>query len=367
MAEAIISRASPNIPEDILDPIPTTSTTHGIKVTLKDPDGVVMSNWPVVCKDGNQTYSYTTNEKGQTIFSVSSGAANIFVNNYVSGVQYLDIQSKWMNIDAPVGLSTRANISLDIGNNFYEFLSSKLFGLYKNRDCELILVGGGGGGSFGTTVNWGWSDDEVFGGGGASGNLNQYNNQFLFGAYNFQVGSGGKGYNTSTGNTGGTSYIVNTDYSAAGGVGGSKNNIAVGGLGNGARGGNDLLFSYQDGFLLNMYNSNRNSWINNYGYKNPTSSPVNFAGGGGSAYLAGYFSGGSNWALALPRGNNFGGYVWYGSSNVNRKKMSWSDIKTVAASRGGGGYGGIERGDKLSQNFYAGNGGTGLMRINIFY
>lgn len=343
MAEAIISRASPNIPEDILDPILTTSTTHGIKVTLKDPDGVVMSNWPIMCKDGSQTYNYTTNEKGQTIFRVSSGAANIFVNNYVNGVQYLDIQSKWMNIDAPVGLSTRANISMEnsnIVNNFVEFTSSKIFKTILNHNVNIAIVGGGGGGGCAYSYSSDNYDWYYTGQGGGSGYLNYYNykleNNIL---YNFISGKGGTGMSSASnrGGTGGTSYIVNTNIQAMGGNGGNGWQTtynqsygatpAIGGLGN-----SGCCIHISAGFLLN---ATENSKLNG------GNSIINFAGGGGAGACVGY----SRRVWNANPGNPYGG-------NVNQ-----------ASSRGGGGGGGHP--DWVGQTVNGFKGGDGLIRITF--
>ena len=308
MAESILTRGFPTIPEDILDPIPVTSTTHGIKVTLKDYEGNPMVEYPISCKDGSSYYNYTTNEKGQTIFSINSGAANILVNNYNGSYQYLDINAKWTNIDAPVGMTTRANIEIERCNtSFYEFTSNKLFGFYKERNCNITLVGGGGGGGGGSFKDDDSEDYYNGGGGGGAGYMNNYNSQLLNGQYNFIIGvggSGGRGGSTISGqskwgldgSSGGTSYIVSTNYSAVGGSGG-KAGPSNQFIGNGGEGG-----------LGNGRGKDNKSY----------NSPVDFAGGGG------------------------GGGSGYGSYSYNNYWM-----------RAGTPYGG--------------NGGNGLMRINIIY
>lgn len=324
MGECIITRAA----GEAEAALPLSPGYHTIGITLRDPYGKLLSDYPIYCKDGNTNYNYKTNEKGQTIFMVNSGAANIFVNNYNGSYQLLDInQPGWFNIDAPAGLSTKININMNNGKSFYEFTSSKNFGLLLTHDCNIILVGGGGGGgigysqykSGGTWYFWGGS-------GGGSGYMNQYENQNLKGNYSFIVGSGGSGLNynaaaNEVARSGGTSYISGTSYSAAGGTGGmawtwSTNTPAgKGGLGNGGIGGEGRWGSTNNG----------------------ESSPVSFAGGGGCSSYA------------------YGGSPYGGGSN--------GYISNAVASRGGGGGAGMDTSDKDT----GGYGGSGLMRINIHY
>ena len=323
MAEAIVSRYT-RLPEDVIDPIPVTPSTHGIKVTLKDPEGKAMVDWPINCKDGSNWYNYKTNEKGQTIFSITSGAANISINNYNGQYQILDMSSKNINVDAPIGMTTRLNVQLDRGPVFHEFTSSKLFELRYERNTNITIVGGGGGGARGES-----SQDEdhdwsyYYGGGGGAGYMNNYTKN-MKGVYNFVVGDGGAGGKRDSGggliygdagNSGGTSYIVNTDIRANGGGGGvlQGGGRAKGGLGDG--GSSD----HQSG-------------------SNGGNSPVSFAGGGGGS--TGY-NGGS------PYGGNGSKDNGSGSSG----------------SRGSGGGGGGFSWWGVS----GGRGGSGLLRINIKY
>ena len=160
--------------------------------------------------------------------------------------------------------------------------------------------------------------------------MNNYYNQNLNGQYNFIIGVGGVGGNArasgliygANANSGGISYIVNTNYSASGGQGGyaahSYNvKAAVGGLGNGGKG-------------YPIYAGNN--------LTNGKNSPVDFAGGGGGAT---YKIGGS------PYGGN-------GANSTNNGN---------AGTRGGGGGGGIPN----AMYSWGGNGGNGLMRIYINY
>lgn len=323
MAEAIVSRYT-RLPEDVIDPIPVTPSTHGIKVTLKDPEGMAMVDWPINCKDGSNWYNYKTNDKGQTIFSITSGAANISINNYNGSYQLLDFNAKNINVDAPIGMTTRLNVQLDQGANFYEFTRSKLFGFRYQRTGNIVIVGGGGGGGAGGIT--GSDDDDIYavGAGGGAGYLSTYNDQSLSGLYNFIVGTGGAGgRRESSGSSGGTSYIVNTSYSANGGAGGEggwtgRFNGGKGGLGKGGDGG---------------------EYATNY---NGGNSSVNFAGGGGA--------GGSS--------SGKGGSPYGANPNT-------SGQQGLSGSRGGGGSGSGAL--SYGSSYTGGRGGSGLLRINISY
>ena len=311
MGEAIISRAT--MQEEALPMVPGY---HTIAITLVDPKGKIIPNWPVLCVDGATNYNYKTNEKGQTIFMVNSGAANIFVNNYNQSIKILDISSKWFNFDAPVGLSTRAKLNMEDGSQFHEFISSTSFELYYNRNISnLILVGGGGSGACARVSG----EESAYAGGGGAGYLNQYNDiSFNKGIYSFIAGSGGASVlSTNFGKAGGTSYIENAQYSAVGGNGGRIENGGIGGLGNGGYG------LYRGG--VGGENSN-----------------VSFAGGGG---------GGSSWDNNTPGGSPYGG-----SGGCQYRNG-------LNGSRGGGG------GACANTASYrkSGAGGTGLMRLNIIY
>lgn len=319
MGEAIITRAGGGEADTV---IPITPGYHTILVTARDYENKILQNFKIKCKDGSKTYEYTTNSKGQTMFVCNSGAANICLDNNINGIQYLDFDTTWKNVDAPVGLTSRIDINATKSStSFYEFTNNKKFGLMQNRKCDIILVGGGGSGQFMHS-----SSGKPCGGGGGAGYLNEYNDQTLFGIYDFIVGAGGAinyiNDRTSTnGLTGGTSYIANTQYSAIGGQGGSSNK-AIGGLGNGGAGG-PVMGS------------------------NGGNSTVDFAGGGGGSG-GGYTSNEIKGIGGTPYGGN-GAYLW-GSGE--------------SGTRGGGGGGG---GYNSSQSLNPGRGGDGLMRINIKY
>lgn len=325
MGEALISRAGGGEGE-VETPIPIIPGYHTILATIKLPNGDIAKGWPISCKDGSVYYNYNTNDLGQVLFSCNSGSANIYIGNVVNNVHYIDILDSWKNIPAQVGLSTRLNIELQDGETFSEFLESTLFAVYKNRLANnIILVGGGGGGGC------------ITGHGGGSGYLNQYNNINLIGnnVYNFVVGTGGIGArnNLLDGNAGGTSYIVNTEFSAQGGQGGQTQDMsgyvsARGGLGNGGQYDRRVP---------------------------PENSPVNFAGGGGGGAVNATNGSHVNttkltWGMG---GSPYGGNG-YASAGVASNQGS-------DGIRGGGGGGGV----MLAIGGY--NGGSGLMRINISY
>lgn len=344
MAEAIITRAAGE-PESTL---PISPIAHTVEVTVKLGDNRVIANCPVSCKDGSTYYNYKTNEKGKVLFMANSGAANIFVNNVINGTQFIDFIGNSINIDAPVGLSTRVNLTLQNGGNYFEYTSSRSFGILAARNVDLTIVGGGGGGGSGCGNK---AVNARCGAGGGAGYMNNYNGIIMgpVSIYNFKCGAGGLGghnppnssVNGNNGTTGATSYIENTSYFAIGGTGGGGANLSgdapnggVGGLGNGA------------------------GRIAGYYLEEPEDSPVDFAGGGGGAFhindLAG-FNENEHW-----RGLYYGGGYDY---NYN----------LVSASRGGGGCGGYNYynignwNNETNTRSSGYNGGSGLMRINIHY
>ena len=389
MAEAILVRST-TIPEEILNPIYPSESYHKVLVTLRNEDGVAITNAYLNCKDGSTNYNYKTNEKGQCLFTVNSGAANILATNNIEGYIYPDILNTWMNIDAPVGEVTRVNLVHNKQTSPIDFTSSKIIRFMSTRELDLYLIGGGGGGGAGW-FKWFNSDYEGqwgYGGGGGGGNYNLYNNIVFEGGnnYNFQAGAGGakrryvvinywrfnnaNGYLTNTsdiqnGGAGGTSYIVGTEYSATGGQGGKANfstgytsdrhhwatSVAIGGTGNGGygRGWNAL----SDG----------------------STSPLSFAGGGGGAAV------GNKYYMAKYGRNNdqgdygFGGSPYGGNGCSTNYQTSVSVFKADSGSRGGGGGGGgfenswyndlTDNFDVLNGILDSGSGGAGMMRIII--
>lgn len=231
MGEALISRAGGSAAE--ADPIlPIVPGVCTLLVTVKDSLNRPAVGIQVNCKDGAGWYNYTTNEKGQTMFSTNSGSANITVyNRYQNGIWILDQQSKSIDIDAPVSTSNKIDIKLNGYNigyelNFttpggsaptppyfpagnYAFMVSKHIG---------VFVGGGGGGGTGT-----YTSTRGMAGGGAGG-ANDGNITINIGqVYYGSIGAGGAGgyttedYNppAALGRSGGTSTFAG--ISAGGG------------------------------------------------------------------------------------------------------------------------------------------------------
>lgn len=352
MGEALISRAGGGTTEPEVE-IPITPGYHSILVTLKaKSSNNPITNATISCKDGDKYYNYTTNEKGQCLFMCNSGSANLLANNTIEGIRYYDIRNTWMNVDAPVGQSSKINMYHNDLLGVQQFNSSASIIFLNPRVVDINIVGGGGGGS-GTHL---WSNNHVAGYlvGGAGGYINNYPNQKFESHkwYNFKAGSGGSGgrctyqvdgqsrsISSERGGTGGTSYIENTNYSATGGggSGGSSSSWSVGGSGNGSPAGS-----------------------------NGIDSPVSFAGGGGSGsggdlgydgswtriYRAGSPGGGSG---SVSQQHWEGGYVW--------------TYSTPGSGKIGGGGGAARAGTNKWEGhtpFYAGgSGGAGVLRINI--
>ena len=325
MGEALISRAGGGA-GDSEQIVPIVPGYHSILTTVKlenQPIGGIR----VTCKDGSTSYNYTTNEKGQCLFMVNSGAANVFVNNNATGYQFLDYtSSNTENIDAPAGSSSKINLIINRGNNYYEFTSSKQFALFNSYNCNIIMAGGGGGGSGGDSVSGGgWAG----GGGGGGAWTNFFNGKLNNGNYKFSCGSAGSGGrggkymsgDPGPGGSGGTSvlqYENNGILSATGGGG-----APLYGAGTGqARGGEP----HADG---------------------QPSRTVFGGGGGGGAYWS--RDSGSEWSAGS------GGSPYGGSG------ASSNGARGGAGRYGGGGGGGC------GYDGWGGSGGSGVIRININY
>lgn len=353
MAEAIITRSTV-IPEDVLNPIYPVEGRHVILATLKTDKGSIVQDYEINCTDGSTVYNYKTDMNGQVKFSCNSGSANIYVSNVFNGAQYIDFPCFWTNVSAPVGDTSRLNITLP-QQRFTEFITSKIFKCIENRVVDnIILVGGGGGG--GSGYNMEYSDDNyenVGGGGGGSGYMNIYNGPINLeknNIYNIFIGSGGVGGKPrsdvsggagANGNSGGTTSLLNMSMSAKGGWGGHyawKNSTpsgGAGGLGSGGSGSSGVP-------------------------TNGTNSSINFAGGGGGG-------GGHYYSSYSNTGN--GGSPYGGRGTLYSSSASISSKVAKDGTRGGGGGGG---GAAFSVKAYGGynevegkNGGSGLMRINL--
>lgn len=330
MAEAILSRSGGGESETI---IPITPGYHTILATLKTEDGVAITNQVVSCNDGGRFHNYTTNEKGQAMFVTNSGSANFLISRIINGVTYADIVDTWINIDAPVGLSSRANLVHNKAKNYTMTASGKFYTIC-NRNVNLHIVGGGGGGSGGFMNR----RETWAGGGGGTGYANNYNTKLNKGMYEFIAGSGGYGgkssdvgekygynaQNVSNGGTGGTSYIKNTNFTALGGQGGMHGRygnrpVAKGGLGNGDGG----------------------------------SSPVGYAGGGGGA------GGGYNYPLSTG-GPGGGTGSWTYPSGQTRTYVSPNSGRLA-----GGGGGDACAGGAFGTATGGRSGGTGVLYIEF--
>ena len=218
MGEALISRTGNGESETS---IPVLPDYHTLIVTLRDYDNAIIPNYTINCKDGTSWYNYTTNDKGQVMFTTNSGSANITVYNNLTGVRYLDFVNTIFNVDCPLGQYSKHNIVLT-GQNGPINLTNGNYMFLKPKTCTINVCGGGGGGGGG-----GGDDYEgQTGGNGYVTNVTdnfESNNQFRV-----IIGSGGRmGYalrwedstHSGYGGTGGTTSIRN--YSANGGSGGN--------------------------------------------------------------------------------------------------------------------------------------------------
>ena len=222
MGEALISRAGGGVGED---PLPVVTNGHVILATLTDFDGNIMPGYIINCKDGSTWYNYTTNDKGQALFVITSGSANFTVYNSInSQYPYIDFNHKTVDVDAPVMSSTRLNIKLDRFTGEKVFRSTTRFKLLKAGTFNIHIAGGGGGGTY-TYGRSGSDEGDYYSYGAGGGNGRWQNNSVAFLAntgYTVQIGSGGsggkatwngKGYTYSQASAGGTSSISGTGVS----------------------------------------------------------------------------------------------------------------------------------------------------------
>lgn len=225
MAEALIVRKG-GLSETILPIIPGS---HTILATLRDYTGKKVSGYPLNCKDGSRWYNYSTNENGQVLFTCNSGSANI---SLING-QYVDFSAKTINIDAPVGLSSKVNINMDKISSIL-IANNRLFKFFYPHKCNIRIIGGGGGGGAGWSSTDDGDRDYIWGQNGGNGYTSIYNSQ-LFTAntiYNFIAGnpgtraypywhsSGSSKWMVQYSTAGGTSYIAGSSYRANGGSNG---------------------------------------------------------------------------------------------------------------------------------------------------
>lgn len=191
--------------EEIIIPI---SDRCQIKCTVYKADGSVASFVPINCKDGAAWYNYTTNEKGQVLFSCNSGSANIYLPNIMNGITYSDILSTTYNLAAPAGTVNKVNLYYQ-NPQYFDWSNWTNFYIFSNRTANIQIEGGGAGGGYDNIDNCA---------GGASGFLSNYNRvRLISGTYKFVPGGAG-GIQSS----GGTSYLAcpngNNSMWAAGGT-----------------------------------------------------------------------------------------------------------------------------------------------------
>lgn len=155
MAEAIISRRGSRSNE--LSPPPIVQGRCQLLVRVVDSDNTPISNLSVHCRDGSSWHNYHTNDKGQVLFSTTSGAANITAWNFsINGnYKWIDQSSTTKNIDAPIGTSNIINLNLGLISSFTSSnMTSNIYsdlcytGSYMTRHYSRgnLFVGGGGGG-----------------------------------------------------------------------------------------------------------------------------------------------------------------------------------------------------------------------------
>ena len=125
MGEALISRAGGGSEADVV--IPVTPGYHTVLVTLKDYENKALNGFNLNCKDGSTYYNYSTNDKGQVLFTCNSGSANIFLPNG----NYIDFQSSWTNVAAPIGLTSKVNINVK-----YTDINDKEVWLVKGKEVQ---------------------------------------------------------------------------------------------------------------------------------------------------------------------------------------------------------------------------------------
>ena len=235
MGEALISRAGGGEAEAILPVVPGY---HTILINLKDYENKPLSNFYVNCKDGSSWYNYTTNEKGQALFTTNSGSANFTVFNR----KYIDFVNTSINVDAPLSQSSKKDIILNKASTVYITSTSNVKFLLPQINLNTVLCGGGGGGGGGGEIDF---EPDYAGRGGhgytksvkfsADSNTNIY-------CYIGLGGSGGKSESDSwpsseggVGGTGGTTTL-NGQYSANGGKGGRGGGTGDGQDGSGGSG-----------------------------------------------------------------------------------------------------------------------------------
>lgn len=236
MGEALISRAGGGTGNGgSSEPdIPVLPGYHTTLITLKDYQNKAMPNYTINCKDGASWYNYTTNEKGQALFTSNSGSCNFTVFNNI-GARYLDFSVTYMNIDAPLGQTSQHDLILNKFSGYINLTTSANYRfLNPKNNIWTFLCGGGGGGGGGARYS---SDDygrwDCHGGSGGHGYTTQFNHNYASNTnYRLMVGTGGSGGHSQS-----QSSTVWSGSGYAGGTTSFANNSATGGRGGGNSGG----------------------------------------------------------------------------------------------------------------------------------
>ena len=329
MGEALISRSGGGEAEAILPVVPGICT---LLVSVKDSLNRPAANIMVNCKDGNSWYNYTTNDKGQVMFSTNSGSANISVfNRFSNGIWILDQKSNILNIDAPVSTSNKINVIFEGYTKNYELNFTKSSS-GNNAPTPPIFPTGNYAFLISNQIN-------VFvGGGGAGGSVS-----VLTG-----IGGGAGGANLATININkGQLYY---GYLASGGVGASKSWDYSGTVNGGSGGTTTFAGISAGGGSFNKYGSG----IYVTGNSGNSSSLSNFGGGGqNSSHLSDSTS-----TIGSP-GGGIGGH----SYKVD-DKIYWSPMNggNGQDGLGGGGGAGVYR---YGYQYSGGKGGNGTIRIKF--
>lgn len=227
MGEALISRAGGGGEAEAI--IPITPGYHTMLITLRDYENKAMPNFTINCKDGSSWYNYTTNDKGQAMFTTNSGSANFTIFNNL-GARYLDFNTSYMNIDSPIGQTSRHDIVINkTTGNLHITTSGNYRFLIEQPNLKCILCGGGGGAGGARET----SDYTHMGGYGGNGYITNVNGGYSSNVnYYITIGTGGTGgrgdgmWNYSLGEDGGaggtTTFFNNSAYGGSGGTGGNR-------------------------------------------------------------------------------------------------------------------------------------------------
>lgn len=362
MGEAIITSRSGSTQ----DQIPVISGYHSILVTLRDYRGELLRNFPITCRDGNQTYNYITNESGKSLFTCNSGKAkfSIYNGNFreSNNGKYIDFNSFSKSVDAPIGATTRLNINIPkrlvnffgvisgseqggggyVGNRFGNNIYLKVL---CDLQCNVYCIGGGGGGA-GYSYNTTGTKRGSTGGAGGYVSISQYN--FKSGVtYHAITGNGGTGGSSNkNGNSGEPTYFPNISEIKAGNGGGGGIALSSGQVPNG--GGKGGWIDNNGGDADNLFEkfmelNNRTNLSSGYGDDTLT---YKYGGGGaGAVPETGY----RKWGGKYCGGGHFSSY------NINNYNQF-----VCGKRRGGGGGAGA-----FMQNYTGGAGGCGGLAIEF--